>query len=179
MAVVAVLVAVPVTLLVRGGGDDNAPSARAAPVATPAPELGAGKRDGGLAVGYRVPKGWSETKQASAIRLISDDRAVAIVVAAPASASDAPSVLDDALAAIRNGYQDVKVAPGSGKKVGGLDAKGAVIRAKSGGEEQRILVAVASGKRLAYLVEVFTGAGASADDLRSAQGALNSLDLRG
>jgi hypothetical protein len=177
MAVVGILVAIPVTLLLRDGNDGSTTSARTA--GSPAPELGSGKRDRGLDVTYRLPDGWSEDKKASAIRLTSDSGAVEIVVAAPAAASAASGVLDDALAAIRDGYDEVEISRGSGKKVGGLEARGAVVRAGTPEGSLRILVAVAEGKERAYLVEVFTATDVNADDLRSAQAALNSLQLNG
>jgi hypothetical protein len=104
---------------------------------------------------------------------------VAPAIAAPADPSEVSGVLHRALLAIRDGYDDVEVSRGSGKKVGGLDAKGAVIRAKSSGTGLRIIVAVAAGDERAYLVEVCTADDVGPDDLRSAQAALNSLKLKG
>jgi hypothetical protein len=179
MAVVGVLVAIPLTLLLRGD-DDGEEATPATPTTTlPEPQLGVSESDRGLEVDYRLPEGWSETKKESAIRLASDDHAAQIVIAAPADASEASGVLDQTLSAIRDGYDDVEVSRGSGKQVGGLDADGAVIRAKSSGKGLRILVAVAAGDERAYLVEVFMADDAGPDDLRNAQAALNSLKLKG
>jgi hypothetical protein len=178
MAVVGVLVAIPLTLLLRGDDDgDAAPAAATTPLAEP--QLGGGQRDSGLELDYRIPEGWSEHKKESAIRLASADHAVQIVIAAPADASQAPGVLDDALSAIRSGYDDVEISRGSGKEIGGLEAKGAVVHATTPDVGLRILVAVAAGKQRAYLVEVFTADDVNADDLGSAQAALNSLRLNG
>ncbi len=183
MAIVGLLVAVPVTLLVRDGDDDGDPSAPSQQVTTGSaqapPAVGPGADDRGLDVSYRVPEGWKEAKKASALRLTSPDSAAEIVVAAPAPAADADQVLDQALSAFESEYEDVDIAPGSGRKVGGLDAKGAVVTAARGDEELRVLVAVAAGEQRTYLVEVFTTASVSADGLRQAQAALNSLKLRG
>ena len=179
MAVVGVLVAIPLTFLLRGD-DDGEGATPATPTTTlPEPKLGAAKSDRGLEIDYRLPEGWSESKKESAIRLASDDHAVQIVIAAPADASEAPGVLADTLSAIRRGYEDVHMSHGSGKKVGGLKAKGAVVRASTGDVDLRILVAVAAGDERAYLVEVFTGNDVSPLDLRDAQAALNSLKLKG
>jgi hypothetical protein len=55
-----------------------------------------------------------------------------------------------------------------------------VIAAKTpDGNELRIVVAVAKGKKRAYLVEVFTAANAPVERVREAQVALNSLRLEG
>lgn len=180
MALVGLAVAVPLTLLLAGD-DPEAPDPTAVmttPIEPP-PQLSEADRDDSLRVRYRVPKGWKESKQASAIRLRSRDSTAEIVIAAPAPAGEADGVLDEALAAIRDGYEAVEVSPGSGRKIGGLKAKGAVISAKSDGAELRIVVAVAPGDKHAYLVEVFTAAGVSGERLREAQVALNSLELNG
>ena len=175
MAVVALVVAIPATMLIRGGDDDETET----PVAT-APPLNPAVANKGLDVTYQVPQGWTERKKAKAIQLQSEDKSVLIAIAAPAKASSAGPLLDDTLGAFRSGYKNVEVQPGSGKQVGGLDAKGAVISAKTpDGNDLRIVVAVAKGDKRAYLVEVFTAANAALERVREAQVALNSLRLEG
>jgi hypothetical protein len=179
MAAVALLIAIPATILIRGGDDDGDDGE--GPVAT-APPLNPAVANKGLDVTYQVPEGWRESKKAKAkaIQLQSEDRSVLIAIAAPAAASKAGPLLDDALASIRSGYKNVDVRPGSGRQVGGLDAKGAVISAKTpDGNELRIVVAVAKGKKRAYLVELFAAANAPVERVREAQVALNSLRLEG
>jgi hypothetical protein len=172
---VALLVAIPATVLIRDGDDEET----AAPTVT-APALNPGVSDRSLDISYQVPKGWKESKKSRAVQLQSQDRSVLIAVAAPAQASKSGPLLDDTLAAIRSGYKNVRVHPGTGRQVGGLDAKGAVVTAKtSDGNELRIVVAVAKGKKRAYLVEVFTAANAPTERIAEAQVALNSLRLEG
>jgi hypothetical protein len=176
MAVVALLVAIPATILIRGGDDDGDGET---PVAA-APALNPAVGNKSLDVTYQVPEGWKESKKAKAIQLQSEDRSVLIAIAAPAAAPRAGRLLNDTLASIRSGYKNVEVRPGSGKQVGGLNSKGAVIAAKTpDGNELRIVVAVAKGKKRAYLVEVFTAANAPVERVREAQVALNSLALEG
>jgi len=176
MAVVALLVAIPVTIASRGGDDEDGSSTS---VAT-SPPLTPAVSDKGLKVSYQIPEGWRESKKAKAIQLQSRDRSALIAIAAPAAASRAGSLLDDTLATFRSEYKGVEIRPGSGKQVGGLDAKGAVITAKSpDGNRLRIVAAVARGKKRAYLVEVFTAADAPVERVREAQVALNSLRLMG
>lgn len=181
MAAVGILVAIPVTLLVRDGDGDEEPlPTQPATTATqPPPDLGPGVDDPGLAVTYRTPQDWEESKEASAIRLSSPDSSAEIVIAAPAPAADADLLLEQTLDAFESQYDDVDIAPGGGRDVGGIEANGAVVRAAQGEEELRILVAVAAGEERAYLVEVFTATDVSAERLREAQVALNSLELNG
>ena len=75
MAMVGLLIALPLTLLLRDGDDDEQPSAgQAAGTAAQAPpDVGPDVEDPGLGVTYRLPGDWSESKQASAIRLSSPD----------------------------------------------------------------------------------------------------------
>jgi hypothetical protein len=179
MAAVGFLVAIPVWLAIRDDDDEPGPAVESPPTTatTAEPKVGEGRNDSGLGVRYRLPKGWRDKKEASAIRLTSRDRSAHIVIAAPAPVSEADEVLDDAIVAFRRNYEDVKVAPGSGRKIGGRKAKGAVITASTGDASLRAIVAVATGKENAYLVEIFTGADTAGKTLREAQVALNSLRL--
>jgi len=177
MLIVGLVVAVPITVLIRGGDGDEPATVGAAPTQMPTPETGPDERDKGLGVSYRVPKGWDESKEASAIRLSAPDKTAQVVIAAPAPAEDADVLLRETLAAFKTQYKKVKVAPGSGREVGGVKAKGAVITARRKGRELRVLVAVAPAKKKAYLVEVFTTANVSPSSLREAQVALNSLEF--
>jgi hypothetical protein len=182
MALVGLAVAIPATLLLADDDDRDGVTPAVSALATeepPVPALGPGGKDSGLGVSYRVPREWSEAKEASAIRLRSADRSAEIVIAAPAQAAESKTVLDDALAAIERGYEDVEVVPGSGREIGGLDAEGAVVSASADGVALRILVAVAEGAGRTYLVEVFTTADIPPERLREAQVALNSLELEG
>jgi hypothetical protein len=175
MFIVGLAVAIPVTLLLRGDDDEPAPATTSV-----VPALNPGVNDKGLDAHYQVPKGWKESRQGGAIKLQSRDKTTLIAIAAPAAASQSEQVLDDAIAGVKSGYRDVDIHPGSGKKVGGLKAKGAVATAKTpDGGALRILIAVAKGKRHTYLVEVFTAANANPQRLAEAQVALNSLQLQG
>ena len=180
MAVVGLLVAVPITLLLRDGDGDEEPAAnQTATTAQDPPETGPGVEDSDLGVTYRIPGDWEESKEASAIRLRSPDSSAQVVIAAPAPAADADALLAQTLEAFEAQYEDVDVAPGSGREIGGIEATGAVVQATRDGAELRILVAVVPGEERAYLVEVFTTAGVSGDRLREAQAALNSLEFSG
>jgi pyruvate/2-oxoglutarate dehydrogenase complex dihydrolipoamide acyltransferase (E2) component len=179
MLAIGLVIAVPMTLILRGsddGEDGAATTATAPPSLDEALPLKPSHRDQGVGVAFQVPKGWQRSKEASAIRLTSPDRAVQIGISSPGPAADAGKVRSAALADVRSTYHNVDIARGSGKKVGGLRSKGAVISAKTPkGTELKILVAVAAGAHRTHLVEVFTAAGAPVQRIAEAQRALDSL----
>ena len=178
MAIVAVVVAVPVTLLARG--DDSEPEPVAVTSAPSGPELEKRRSDRGLRVAYRVPEGWRASKSDRTLRLRSRDGSALIAVAAPAGSGRAADVRRDLLDGIRSSYRRVDVERGEDREVGGIEARTAVVSARQAdGGPLRILVAVADGDDRTYVVEVFTAASAKPQRLRQAQAALNALRLRG
>ena len=176
MAIVGLVVAIPVTIILRGGDDDE-------PAAEPSIEdqlpLNPGVRNDRLRASYQIPEGWKEETKHGVLTLRSDDRSVRIGLTAPADADESGQLLDDTLAALKGSYESVKVNPGSGKKVGGLPAKGAVVHAEGDKIDLSILVSVMAGKDRAYLLEVFTPTGAPGKAVAQAQQFLNSLKLKG
>jgi hypothetical protein len=176
MLIVALAVAIPVTLIIRGGDDDE-PQAR--PSVEDQLPLHPSVNDDRLKASYQVPRGWTQKTKQEVLTLRSKDRTVRIGVAAPAAADESGQVLRDALAGLQGSYEAVEVNPGSGKRVGGLKAKGAIVHAEGDGIDLNILVAAMSGKDRAYLVEVFTAADASPKAVAQAQQFLNSLKLKG
>jgi hypothetical protein len=174
MAAIGLLVAIPVTLLIRDG--DGTEPTETTPAAVP--EVGPAQRDGGLGVRYQVAERWEERKEASAIRLRSPDRQAEIVIAAPGPADRTGAILEEALAALRSGYENVDINPGSGVTLGGLKTKGAVASVRTReGARLRVVVAVAEGDRRAHLVEVFTASAVPTARVREAQVMLNSLEF--
>lgn len=178
MAVVGLLVAVPVTIAVRGG-DDGAP-----PAVTVAPdtEVGLGKLrfDRALGVEYRLPPGWRARRKASVLRFTKPGEGVVVAVSAPGPRRDAELIGREALASLRSTYAGVRVGQRvRGREIGGLPARGLVVFARVPGKGAlRILLASARGEKRAYLVEVFV----AADDqggLVEAQALLGVLRLRG
>ena len=177
MLIVGLVVAIPVTLLIRGGDDDSEPQAK--PTVTDQLPLNPGVSDDKLKASYQVPKGWTQKTKREVLTLRSHDRTVRIGLAAPAAADESDQVLRDALAGLKGSYESVEVNPGSGKTLGGLPAKGAVIHAQGDNIDLSILVSVMRGKKRTYLVEVFTAAAAPPKPVAQAQQFLNSLKLKG
>lgn len=176
MLIVGLLVAIPVTLVVRSDDDDE-------PAAKPSIEdqlpLHPAVTADELKASYQVPDGWTQDTKQGVLTLRSADRTVRIGLAAPAAADESDQVLSDSLTALEGSYESVEVNPGLGKKVGGLPAEGAVVHAEGDNIDLDILVTVMSGKERTYLVEVFTAAGASPRTVAQAQQFLNSLKLKG
>jgi hypothetical protein len=107
----------------------------------------------------------------------SPDRTIAVAISAPTDAVDADQLRRDAIASAAAGYKKPVVRQGKGRTIGGLRAEGATISGKGPGGPSTSLVAVAPGKRKAYLLEVFTTANAPSQRLVEAQLILNSLRL--
>jgi hypothetical protein len=184
MAAIGLLVAVPVTLLVRGGSGERSsagPALNGGRTSPSIPEqfrLRRSVRLHGLGVGVRVPHSWRARRTGGTIRLRSDDGTTALAVAAPSRAGKQQEVLRSELGAIKHGYEDVAVRRGVGRSVGGLTATGAVVSARNtAGTPLRILIAVASGEAHTYLVDVFSAANAPPERLVQAQLALGTLTL--
>jgi hypothetical protein len=190
MAAVSIAVAIPATVLIRGSDEDgksgSGSGAAATSTAAAAPQFGAQRvRDASLGVEVRVPRGWSESREASAIRLRSEDGTTEVAISAPAPAGATTDVLQTAVNAIRSGYSDATAIPNAGKglagkTVGGLPAGSAALLARTEkGSQLRIVLSAASGDSHTYLVEIFNAVASAPERLAEAQLALSSLKLTG
>jgi hypothetical protein len=178
MAIVGLVIAIPVTLLIRDSGEDE-PTTSTEPDLDEELPLNPSVGDRQLDARYSVPKGWRLKRDGEVLTLRSPDKTVQIGISSPAPAGESEQVLDEAVTALKGAYESVKVSAGSGKKVGGLPAKGAVITARGDNVHLRIVVAAMAGDKKAYLVEVFTSASAPPESVAQAQRFLDSLRLRG
>jgi hypothetical protein len=178
MAVLGFLVAVPVTLLLRGGDDDPQGGDTARRVAE-VPRLHAAVRDDAIGVRYRVPLGWSQSKEASVIRLRSGDRTAGLTISAPAPAGEAQAVLESAIGAIRENYLGAEVQRRfADRRIGGLAASSAIVAARNPEDTPlRFLLNAASGDTRTYLVEVYSVEGAAGRSLVAGQVLLRALRL--
>ncbi len=176
MAAVGLVVAIPLTIAIAGGDDNETPPAPAEPEL---PEVGEVEFDRKLGVELRVPEGWETKRKHAAITYTSPDRSLLISVSAPGPAQDAEVVQREAVAAIEQGYRRVEVLDRTQReRLGDRPASAAVLSARppDGGDEFRILVATAKGEKQAYLVEVFA---LDSSALVEAQVLLNNLRLEG
>ena len=175
MVVVALVVAIPVTLLIRSDAGDPAPSE----VGIPA--LGATKVNQELGVKLKLPRGWRRKSERDVLKLRSKDSGTRIAISAPGPAGDAERLYRETLDELRGTYRRFKVLKERRSEVGGLRSRVAIVRAMSGrrGDEVRLLVSTAPGEKLAYLVVVATSGSDSGRSLVEAQAMLNELKLIG
>lgn len=178
MVVVGLVIAIPITLLIRDSGEKDEPEPSGPSIGERFP-LNPPVRDSGVDASYRVPEGWKVDHNGEAVKLHSADKSVQIGITSPGPATAADQILAQSLDALRASYESVEVDPGSGKKVGGLQSKGAVVTAQGDKVDLRILVAVVAGEKKAYLVEVFTATSARPARVAEAQRFLDSLELKG
>jgi hypothetical protein len=111
-------------------------------------------RDKRQGISAQFPKTWRSTKPRGERLLESRDRCMAIKLSAPATAAQAGRLRRDTIAALRKGIKDIQVAPGEqSKQIGGIPTRQDVITVGHRGRQVRILVAVGTGRKLAYLTE--------------------------
>ena len=178
MGVLAILIAVPLTIVVRNGGDETASTAPppAAVKLHPKPV-----RDSDLGLSVRVPDGWSASRKQGTVVLTSGDQAARLVFGSPAAEGERAAVLGAVLGGIRSHYKNVTIKHGKGtQRIGGVRMEDAVVAAKTdSGAAIGIHVAAGSGKHHTYLIESTTGANAPATRLAEGQAAINTLKLSG
>ena len=140
-------------------------------------ELGESLDEPKSGISVQWPSGWRKLEKGGVFAFQSPDKRVLVAISAPEDAAAADRLRKDSIAATSEQYTDPEVRPGKGTEIGGLDNAGAVISGKGPGGRSTSLVAVARGSNRAYLLEVFTAAGAPEEDLVGAQLILNSLEL--
>jgi hypothetical protein len=176
MGVVGLLVAIPLTIAIRGGDEGG-------DVATPeSPEVGALEFDREVGIELRLPEGWRRGREGDAVTFRSRDGDVLIAVTTPGPAEDAAAIHKAAVAAVRSRYRAASVeSRREDQTLGGLPAKVAAISARhpEKGSPIRILVATAEGEDLAYLVEVFAAGNDPSESLVEGQALLENMTLEG
>lgn len=178
MAVIALAVAVPVTLLAKEVDEPPPPE----PVVAETPKLGSAKLHRDLGVKLRLPKGWDSKSRGEVLLLKSGDGQARVALSAPGPAQDADQLHDEVLSEFRRTYDNFDVSSRDGRgRVGGLKARTTAIRAEAKKAEQElgILVSTAEGKKRAYLVVVFTPAMNPGPSTVEAQTLLNKLTIVG
>ena len=177
MVIVALVVAIPVTLLIRSD-DDEAP----APARIETPPLGEPQLERSLGVKLQLPDGWRSKTKREVMELRSQDKGTRITISAPGPAADAGDLYDETLAELRRSFKSFKVLKElKRQELGGLRSQVATVEAvpRGGGGETRLLISTAPGKKSAYLVVVATSGSGSGESLVEAQALLNELKLVG
>ncbi len=154
MLVVGLVIAVPVTLIIRG--DDGPPPPD--PIIADLPKLGPVEFERDLGIKLRLPEGWKSEREGEVIMLRSADRQAQVAVSAPGPAEDSEQLHDELLGEFGDTYEDVEVPQEKEKsRVGGLKGKASTIEAVDSEERDvGILVTTAEGKEKAYLVVAYT-----------------------
>lgn len=177
MAIVGLLVAIPVTILVRDS-EESPPAEGLAEIKVKTPAVGLQKVEESLGVKLRVPEGWSREQKQDVLELQSRDGATRVAISAPGPAADAGELRSQVIDGLRASYRDFEVAKNIDKApIGGLKGKATVASGTTPGKKgqaQRILVTTAEGRERAYLVVVFTPSQPSKGVLE-AQALVNNL----
>jgi hypothetical protein len=177
LGVIAVAVIGAIALITDdGGGEEEAAPERTEAVVQPS-ALGQSLEDPKSGIAVQWPSDWTKLEKGGVFAFRSPDRTVLVGISAPASTGEADEVRKAAIASSASGYKNPMIRPGKGRTIGGLSATGATISGQGPGGRQATLVAVAAGKRTAYLFETVTAANAPTERLVEAQLILNSLKL--
>ena len=182
MAIVGLVVAIPVTIAVRGDHGDEGDTTAASTAPEP-PKVGEPEFDRKLGVELRLPEGWKRKgKKDGVVSFRSKDKSVLVGVSTPGPAKDADEIQSAAIDSIKSDYRDVDVLGRvKGRKLDDLRATTVAVTARQPDTRSpiRIWVFTAKGDKLAYLVEVFAAGEDQGDALAEAQVLLNNLRLKG
>lgn len=178
MAVVGLVVAIPITIMIRGGDGASEPTITPA---TP-PQVGEIEFERDIGVELRLPDDWERERRNGAVVFRSDNNRVLIAISVPGPARDVGLIHQQAIDSLNESYDAVQVVDRiNDKELGGRPAQSAVISARNPEKKSElgILVATAKGENLAYLVQVFAAAPNPGEALAEGQALLNGLRLVG
>jgi hypothetical protein len=156
-----------------GGDRQPVPEATTQPPAVEAESL----EDASSGISVSWPSDWNKLEKGGVLAFRSPDGTVLVGISAPADAGEAEELRKGAIASAADEYKNPVIRHGKGRKIGGLPATGATISERGSGGRSVTLVAVAPGKRNAYLFETVKAANAPSERLIEAQLILNSLKL--
>lgn len=171
---------IAVVLIATSGSDQHKVAPKSSP-APPLPQLSVPFAYRALGVAGSLPKGWTATSTGgSLVRLRSTDRSAVIAIGADRAAPTAAAALNPVLAAAQKSYRAPSVTRVHGGTLAGLPAQSAVfVGHNQQGVPIRILLASARGRKLTYLLEVFTAQRSPARRLVEAREILLALRLTG
>lgn len=130
-------------------------------------------------ISVRRPKTWRDSKRDHNITVQSRDRCLTMTLSAPAEASRANGLHDDAIRGLKQLFSNAKVAVGptpNGQQIGGLPTRSNTLTIREKGLEKRVLLSVGKGDKYAYVTEVVLGSPACQDDLNLANLVLTSVE---
>jgi hypothetical protein len=169
--VAGVLIAGGVVALTSGGGTASKP-----PPPAKLPTLTQRFNDKSLGVTGLITRRWVVGGIGPILHLVSVDRKAVIAIGAPGAARTAHGALHAAIATIRKVYKQVTLNQALGSTLGGRPARSVVMYGTNPrGARLRILVATAEGRKLAYVMQVFTASNAPLRTLEEAQQIIATL----
>jgi len=130
-------------------------------------------RDREAHASVRAAPGWSASHRDRSLALRSPDRLAVVTVAAPTPAGRVGALIPDATAALAARWPGAHVGTALARQLAGRPAEAVPVFA----DRRRALVIAVRGRRLAYLVEVLTVAGAPTRRFVEAQLTLATLRL--
>jgi hypothetical protein len=168
VAIGAILVALAViggiVLLIAGGGGSSEPSSSdISKVQDQILTHTVVNPDRGISI--RIPEKWTSNKRSGVVNVQSQDHCLAMQFAAPLPAGQAKRLRTDGVKTLRGQYKKVVVRPARGVQVGGIPTTtDAITVTDDKGRQVRLLLAVGTGKKYAYLTEtVFRDPSCTAD----------------
>lgn len=162
-------------LALMSGGDARHHVYRLPPPA-PLPKLTEQFNDRSLGVTGLTTRRWVVGGLGPILHLESTDHKATIAVGTTGPARTAHGALHVAIATIRKAYKKVTLNQATGSTLGGRPARSVVMYGtNSHGARLRILLATAEGRRLAYVMQVFTASTAPLRVLEEAQEIIGTL----
>lgn len=171
MATVAVVAAIPVAILISGDGED--PGAEI--TLDPANEFDSRK----LGIRGSAPGGWEVDVTPSHVLARSASGLGRVVITVPGPSAKAKRYFEEAIASLGRIFD--RARPSKTLRDARIDDRPTRTRfvalERPDGTEVQAAVAVAEGRRMAYLVEVFVTEGAPARRINEAEALIDSLEL--
>lgn len=173
-----VLITAGLLALTSGGGSPAKPPFRPPPPAK-LPKLSEQFYDRSLGITGLATRRWVVGGLGPFLHLVSTDRKAVIAIGSPGPARTAHGALHVGIAAIRRAYRNVTLNQAAGSTLGGRPARSVVMYGtNAGGTRLRILLATAEGRRLAYVMQVFTASNAPLRVLEEAQQIITTLRFK-
>ncbi|MGI8801745.1 MAG: hypothetical protein ACR2KV_06170 [Solirubrobacteraceae bacterium] len=161
-----------VVLLLTGGSSQTP----AKPPPVKLPKLSEAFNDRLLGVTGLSTRNWVIGGLGPFLHLESTDHTAIIAIGAPGAARTAHGALHVAIATVRHSYKNVTLKQARGSSLGGRPAYSVVMYGTNArGVHLRILIATAVGRKLAYVMQVFTATKAPLTVLEEAQEIIATL----
>jgi hypothetical protein len=168
-------VAITAALIALTSGGGGAPKPKV-PVLAKLPTLSEQFNDRLLGVTGLATREWVVGGYGPTLHITSTNRKAVIAIGAPGAARTAHAALHVGIAAIRKAYKHVTLKQAPGSILGGRPARSVVMYGNNFHNVRvRILLATATGTKLAYVVQVFTALDTPLRTLEESQQILATL----